>query len=120
MPQGKNSLNYLYHCYYLYTVSSAFFGTRSVFPFNLMLNRHHDNAIGSFNFQKKILKLLKTLDQIARYLSSILQIFFFMENSSNHRVTSFGTTDFSHLSSNRDRTVFIKNYGNKLSLFITT
>ena len=45
-----------------------------------MLNRYHENAVGSLNFFSKILKLFKKLDQMTSYFSDF---FFncFMANS---------------------------------------
>jgi len=45
-----------------------FLGHPPFFPFNSMLNRHHENSVSSFNFSKKILKLFKNFDQLTRYL----------------------------------------------------
>ena len=75
-------------------VPYAIFGTPSVFPFNPMLNRYHENAVGSLNFLNQILKLFKKLDQITSYLSDILKIYCFMANSLIRRVRYLGTPDF--------------------------
>ena len=75
----------------------AIFGTPSVFPFNSMLNRHYENAVGMFDLFNKILKIFKNLDQITSYLSDLLKIVCFMANSIIRRVRYFGTWTFSHL-----------------------
>ncbi len=60
-----------------------------------MLNRRHENALGSLDFRSKIWKIFENSDQITSYLSDFLLTVCFM--ASNHRVAYFGTPDFSPL-----------------------